>query len=98
MTLRLDGMEKGINDNALRRGIVLHGASYVNEQYCSHQGFMGRSQGCPAVPRKETAPIIKSIRNGSAVFVYYPSQQYLGKSKLLADNSIATLTGYKHPA
>ncbi len=83
LTLRLKGVEKGINDNALSRGIVLHGAPYVSAGYGNAQGFMGRSQGCPAVPQKETAPIIKSIKNGSAVFVYYPSRQYLGKTRLL---------------
>jgi hypothetical protein len=87
LALRLKGMERGINDNALRRGIVLHGAGYVNEHYCRRLGFMGRSEGCPAVPEGEAAPIIRSIRNGSAVFVYYPSQLYLGKSRLLANNS-----------
>jgi len=98
VALKLDGMEKGINDNAFRRGIVLHGAPYVNEPYCRHQGYMGRSEGCPAVPQKETMPIIQSIRNGSAVFVYYPSQQYLGKSKLLADNTLSLSSGSKRPA
>jgi hypothetical protein len=83
LALRLKGLEKGINDNAVRRGIVLHGAAYVSERYGHQQGFMGRSEGCPAVPSKETGPIIKSIRNGSLVFAFYPSQQYLGKTKLL---------------
>lgn len=88
LALRLRGMEKGINDNATRRNIVLHGAAYVSEGYGRNQGFMGRSEGCPAVPKSQTAPIVKSIRNGSAVFAYYPSAQYLGKSKLLAYNNV----------
>lgn len=87
LALRLKGMERGINDNALRRGIVLHGASYVNEHSCRRLGFMGRSEGCPAVPEGEALSIIRAIRNGSAVFAYYPSQLYLGKSRLLANNS-----------
>lgn len=90
LALRLRGVERGINDNATRRGIVLHGATYVGASYGRQQGFMGRSEGCPAVPPKETAPIVHSIRNGSAVFVYYPSALYLGKSKLLAYNGIDT--------
>lgn len=87
LALRLKGMERGINDNALRRGIVLHGAPYVNEHSCKRRGFMGRSEGCPAVPQGEALSIIRAIRNGSAVFAYYPSQLYLGKSRLLANNS-----------
>lgn len=90
LALRLRGMEKGINDNATRRNIVLHGAAYVSECYGRHQGFMGRSEGCPAVPRSQTAAIVKSIRNGSAIFVYYPSAQYLEKSKLLAYNGMGS--------
>jgi hypothetical protein len=97
LTLRLKGVERGINDNALRRGIVVHGARYVNEQYCRHQGFMGRSQGCPAVPSGVIAPLVKSIKNGSAVFAYYPSTQYLTTSKLLADNDMAQITTKGHP-
>lgn len=81
LALRLKGVERGINDNALSRGIVLHGAPYVSERYKA-QGFMGRSEGCPAIPQHEVTPIIKSIRNGSAVFAYYPSASYIGKSRL----------------
>jgi hypothetical protein len=88
LALRLKGVEKGINDNAMRRGIVLHGATYVNAPECRHQGFLGRSEGCPAVPPKDVAPIVTSIRNGSTVFAYFPSQQYLGKSTLLASNNL----------
>lgn len=88
LALRLRGVERGINDNATRRGIVLHGADYVSAGYGRQQGFMGRSEGCPAVPKGQTAPIVRSIRNGSAVFAYYPSAQYLGKSKLLAYNGM----------
>jgi hypothetical protein len=88
LALRLKGMERGINDNAVRRGIVLHGADYVSVGYGRQQGFMGRSEGCPAVPKSQTAPIVHSIRGGSAVFAYYPSAQYLGKSKLVAFNGV----------
>jgi hypothetical protein len=97
LALRLNGVEKGINDNANRRSIVLHGASYVNEGYGRQQGFMGRSEGCPAVPRKETAPIVRSIAGGSAVFVYYPSPQYLVKSKLLTSNGMDQTAGLGRP-
>lgn len=88
MALRLNGVEKGINDNALTRGIVLHGADYADGKACRHQGFLGRSEGCPAVPVEATASIIKAIHHGSAMFIYYPSQQYLAKSKLLINNNI----------
>lgn len=88
IALRLNGVEKGINDNAMSRGIVLHGADYADGRACRHQGFLGRSEGCPAVPVEATAPIINAIHHGSAMFIYYPSQQYLAKSKLLINNNI----------
>ena len=87
LALRLKGLERGINDNALSRGIVLHGAPYVSARYGRGLGFMGRSEGCPAVPQEEAGGIIRSISNGSAVFAYYPSQLYLGKSRLLEGSS-----------
>lgn len=71
-SLRLDGLNKGINDKALQRGIVLHGAAYVSETLAATQGYIGRSQGCPAVPLQETNQIIRLIKNGSLVYIYHP--------------------------
>ena len=51
-SLKLNGIENGINDKALKRGIVIHGANYVHESFSARQGYIGRSQGCPAVPLK----------------------------------------------
>ncbi|TDW99766.1 murein L,D-transpeptidase catalytic domain family protein [Dinghuibacter silviterrae] len=97
LALRLKGMEKGINDNATRRGIVLHGADYVSVGYGRQKGFMGRSEGCPAVPKSQTGPIVRSILGGSAVFAYYPSAQYLGKSKLVTINGMEPVHGHGNP-
>jgi hypothetical protein len=81
--LRLEGLDKGFNDKALPRGIVLHGSWYVNEQYLTSHGLMGRSLGCPAVPMEEHEQIIDSIKEGSCVFMYYPDKIYLHKSTVL---------------
>jgi len=80
-SLKLEGMERGINDNAYERGIVIHGAEYVNEQLAQAQGYIGRSQGCPAVPETLARPIINRIKNGSLVFIYHPA--YVQRSALL---------------
>lgn len=72
-SLKLEGIEPGINDNAYERGIVVHGAAYVNESIGQAQGYIGRSQGCPAVPSGMAAPVINQIRNGSLMFIYHPA-------------------------
>lgn len=83
-SLKLDGVEKGINDNAYNRAIVIHGAAYVNPALIASQGYIGRSLGCPAVPEKLATPIINTIKNGSCLFIYHPSTAYVNRSTLLA--------------
>ena len=83
-SLRLMGVEKGINDNAYARAIVMHSAKYVNERFAERLGYIGRSHGCPAVPVELNKPIINNIKDGSCLFIYYPSQQYFEKSGLLS--------------
>jgi len=82
-SLQLEGLEKGINDNAFRRAIVVHGAEYVNERAISSLGYIGRSQGCPAVPAKVSKEIISTIKDGTCLFIYSPVSSYLQHSALL---------------
>ncbi len=81
-SLKLSGVENGFNSNALRRAIVMHGAEYVNESYIQEQGYIGRSQGCPAVPVREAAEIINTIKDGSCLFIYSPDKNYSTRSRL----------------
>lgn len=81
--LKLQGLEKGINDNAFERAIVLHGSDYVTSQFASSNGYLGRSLGCPAVPTKQTKAIINNIKNGSLLFIYHPTEEYKTKSTIL---------------
>jgi hypothetical protein len=83
MSLKLDGMEKGINDNARKRAIVVHGADYVSQAFVSSNNRLGRSFGCPAIPVNQTKKIIQIIKNKSCLFIYYPSKEYLKNSKLI---------------
>jgi hypothetical protein len=82
-SLKLVGCEQGFNSNAYRRGIVMHGADYVSEEFIRKNGFLGRSHGCPAVPAPLNHEIIDVIKNGSCLFIYFPSQKYLCGSRLL---------------
>ncbi len=83
-SLKLEGIEKGINDNAYQRAIVLHGAHYVNEAYVAARGYIGRSEGCPAVPAATAAPIINTIKDHTCLFIYDPNESYLKHSSLLS--------------
>lgn len=80
-SLKLKGVEKGINDNAYNRAIVIHGADYVDETLIASQGYIGRSLGCPAVPEKEVQPIINTIKDNTCFFIYEPG--YVRRSALV---------------
>jgi hypothetical protein len=88
LSLRLKGLEKGINHNAEQRGIVIHGADYVSEKFIRQNGRLGRSQGCPAVPQKECAPIVSSIQNGTCFFIFYPDSNYFKRSPVLRSSDL----------
>lgn len=74
MSLKLDGLEKGVNDNARERAVVIHGADYVSESFIKNHNRLGRSQGCPAIPVELTASIINAIKDKSCLFIYHPSR------------------------
>ncbi len=73
-SLRLDGLEKGVNDNARSRGVVVHGADYVSDSFIKNHRRLGRSQGCPALPVELTNEIIDAIKNQSCLYIYHPSR------------------------
>jgi L,D-transpeptidase catalytic domain len=81
-SLRLNGKEEGINDNACSRGIVIHSAPYVNERIAKSLGYIGRSEGCPAIPRTQHRNIIEKIKNGTCLFLYSPDKFYETHSKM----------------
>lgn len=82
-SLKLAGLERGINDKAEERAIVMHAAPYVSEGFISSKGFLGRSWGCPAVPQALNKPIIDKIKNGSCLFIYSDNQKYLQQSRII---------------
>lgn len=83
-SLRLDGLEKGVNNNARSRAIVMHAADYVSESFITNNKRLGRSLGCPALPNHLNKEIISLITGKSCLFIYHPTQKYLQSSKLLS--------------
>jgi len=83
LSLRLQGLEPGFNNLAMKRNIVIHGAAYISNEYLNTNKFMGRSYGCPAVPKDDCCEIIDLLKNGSCFFVYHPTKRYLQTSKIL---------------
>ena len=83
LALTLTGLEPGFNDKAERRKIVVHGSRYIGDNYKRWGKYMGRSFGCPAVPMKQSKILINTIKNGSCLFIYHPTKNYLSGSKIL---------------
>lgn len=88
-SLRLDGLEKGFNDQARKRAIVIHGADYAREEFVKINGRLGRSLGCPALPSEISGKVIDLIKNGSLIFVYGEDKRYLISSPLLSEALIS---------
>ncbi len=82
-SLRLQGVERNINDKALIRSIVIHGARYADENFLREKGILGRSFGCPAIPMENHKAIIDAIKEGSCLFIYSPDKKYLNLSTVL---------------
>jgi hypothetical protein len=82
-SLRLDGLEPGVNDRARERAIVMHGAAYVNAAMSRTVGRLGRSWGCPALRPAIARTVIDTIKEGSLVFAYYPDREWLKGSRFL---------------
>ena len=84
MSLKLDGLEKGVNDNARQRAIVIHGADYVSDNFLKNHSRLGKSHGCPAVPVELSKKIIETIKNKSCLFIYHSSKKNSATTKLLS--------------
>jgi hypothetical protein len=92
-SLRMDGLEPGVNDRARDRLLVMHGADYVDPVQARRQGRLGRSWGCPAVRREVAHKLIDSLKGGQMVFAYYPDLKWLGSSRFLHCDTSASAAG-----
>ncbi|MEG4316122.1 MULTISPECIES: murein L,D-transpeptidase catalytic domain family protein [Pseudomonadaceae] len=92
-SLRMDGLEPGINDRARERAIVIHPAAYVNPAWIATQGRIGRSQGCPAVRPEVARMVVDSLKGGQFMFSWYPDQKWLQSSAYLncKPNQVASI-------
>lgn len=79
-SLNLQGLERGFNDNAFNRRVVIHGAWYVEPEFIKKAGRAGRSWGCPSIAKTLAKPVINTLKGGSVVFAYYPDRNYLAHS------------------
>ncbi len=82
LSLRLRGLEQGVNDNSMDRAIVIHAAAYVNASDAKTKGRIGRSWGCPAVRPEISRRLIETVQGGTLVLAYYPDRSWLQNSKL----------------
>lgn len=82
-SLKLQGLDKSYNDNAYARAIVIHGADYVSNSFIQAHKRLGRSWGCPALPKATAESIINTIKGKTCFFAYYPNEKYLASSKWL---------------
>jgi hypothetical protein len=82
LSLRLSGLEQGFNSNAEKRGVVVHGSNYISEKRAQKNKILW-SQGCPALPKADYNRVMRLIKNGSVLFIYHPSQDYLKNSPVL---------------
>lgn len=82
-SLKIEGLEEGINNNAMQRHIVIHGAEYVSREFIRKYGRLGRSWGCPALPPALAESIIDTIKGGSCLFIYAESPDYQRRTDFL---------------
>ncbi|PIQ43287.1 MAG: hypothetical protein COV52_08425 [Gammaproteobacteria bacterium CG11_big_fil_rev_8_21_14_0_20_46_22] len=80
-SMRLHGLDKGFNDNAYKRAVVMHSAWYVGQKFVKAHGYTGRSWGCTALSQRMEPKVVKAIEDGTVLVGYYPDKHWLDSSK-----------------
>lgn len=91
LSLKLQGLDLGFNNNAESRAVVMHGADYVCEAFVWAHGRLGRSQGCPALPAGQAAAIVQAVKGGSVLYLHGPAQAGYHSRWLALDGAGASL-------
>jgi len=87
-SLVLDGLERGINDKAKERAIVMHGATYADPSTIRSCGRLGRSLGCPALPLAVSKKIIDAIKGGTLLYIHGDDKTYASRSTFIKQDEI----------
>ena len=87
-SLVLDGLERGINDKAKERAIVIHGATYADPSTIRSCGRLGRSLGCPALPLAVSKKIIDTIKGGTLLYIHGDDKTYASRSTFIKQDEI----------
>ncbi|MBC2850016.1 murein L,D-transpeptidase catalytic domain family protein [Cetobacterium sp. 8H] len=80
-SLRLNGLEKGINDKAKERAIVVHGSQYAKPKPGAEK--LDRSLGCPAIPKDISDKVINKIKDGRLLYIHTNEKSYIQKSSII---------------
>jgi len=94
-SLKLTGHESGFNTNAFARGLVIHGAHYVDDRLLEAGQRIGRSFGCPAVSQEVNKSLVDLVKGGSCLFVHSDNSRYLQQSKVLNNSLYIPLSQLK---
>ncbi|MCD6039712.1 MAG: hypothetical protein K0S27_1112 [Gammaproteobacteria bacterium] len=83
-SMRIQGLEPGINDHVYHREVVFHGAGYASGDLLKSGGMLGRSWGCMAVGKDIIQPLVDTIKDNTVVVAYYPDPYWLQHSAYLS--------------
>ncbi len=86
-SLRIKGLESS-NNNVESRAVVVHAASYASPGFIKMAQRAGTSWGCFAVDPNANKKLISYIQNGTVMYAYGRSKDYLAQTKIFNANLI----------
>ena len=83
LSLRLDGLEDGINDQVRSRAIVIHSDLYAADRFAENHGRMGLSWGCQVIDPDQIEAFVDTVEGGSLLYSWYPDDDFIATSTYL---------------